>query len=299
MAIILIMMLLPQVLYAQIFFDVDTVKYRIISEEKKEVELVSVKNITMTRYVDIQPKVVYNGDSYSVAAIGPEVFRNCEMYSVTIPNTVKKIGDSAFRNTMLYSVTIPESVTTLGINIFSNCHWLEDVQILAPLTSIPEGTFLYNSHLKTITLPNTVTSIGDCAFFWSSLKSITLPASIEHIGSSAFRNTPLREIVSLNPVAPSDVDPNAFSDLAYKTLRVPKGSLESYRSTYPWNLCRTIIEMDGETGISDIDSDGATDAPVDIYNMQGARVRKDVSPGDTDGLPSGIYIIGGKKVFVK
>lgn len=297
MAIILIMMLLPQVLYAQIFFDVDTVKYRIISEEKKEVELVSVKNITMTRYVDIQPKVVYNGDSYSVAAIGPEVFRNCEMYSVTIPNTVKKIGDSAFRNTMLYSVTIPESVTTLGINIFSNCHWLEDVQILAPLTSIPESTFTY-TNLKTIALPNTVTSIGDGAFFWASLKSITLPASIEHIGSLAFYYS-LREIVSLNPVAPSDVAPDAFPEWAYTTLRVPKGSLESYRNTYPWNLCRTIIEMDGETGISDADSDGATDAPVDIYNMQGARVRKDVSPGDTDGLPSGIYIIGGKKVFVK
>ncbi len=41
-------------------------------------------------------------------------------------------------------------------------------------------------------------------------------------------------------------------------------------------------------------------SPVDVYNASGIRIRSAVKASDaTAGLPSGLYIAGGKKVFVK
>ena len=39
-------------------------------------------------------------------------------------------------------------------------------------------------------------------------------------------------------------------------------------------------------------------ALVDVYDVSGIRLRKDVEAGTaTDNLPEGIYIVGGKKVI--
>lgn len=57
-------------------------------------------------------------------------------------------------------------------------------------------------------------------------------------------------------------------------------------------------DPNSEAGIEDV---MATEAlTVDVYNMQGVCLRKGVErDGATAGLPTGIYIVGGKKVIVK
>lgn len=49
-----------------------------------------------------------------------------------------------------------------------------------------------------------------------------------------------------------------------------------------------------------VDTIGADECSlVDVYNLQGVRVRLNVDPNDaTSGLPAGIYIVGGRKVVV-
>lgn len=49
--------------------------------------------------------------------------------------------------------------------------------------------------ITSITIPETVTSIADAAFWESSLSEITIPSSVTTIGESAFENTNLTEIV--------------------------------------------------------------------------------------------------------
>lgn len=189
----------------------------------------------------------------------------------------------------------------MGSGVFSRCHSLKDVQILAPLTSIPPSTFAETA-IESITLPETVTSIEEYAFYNTYLKSITLPASVEYIGNRAFGRfwyNYLKEVISLNPEPPAYVHEDAFFDITRSTLWVPKGSRSSYAGTRPWNLFMYIFELDDDTqGIADAPADAEHDAPVDIYNMQGVRVRTAVSPGDTRGLPQGIYLVGGKKIRV-
>ena len=57
-----------------------------------------------------------------------------------------------------------------------------------PVTSVFPSGFLNCNTIKTITLPNTITSFGTDAFAGSSLQSITIPNGLTVISSGAFRN---------------------------------------------------------------------------------------------------------------
>lgn len=60
------------------------------------------------------------------------------------------------------------------------------------------------------------------------------------------------------------------------------------------------VEVGTTTGVNDINLDTASNGPVDVYNMNGQLLRHNVERNEaTTGLPSGIYIVGGKKVVVK
>ena len=162
----------------------------------------------------------------SVTSIDASAFRDCKsLTSVTIPNSVTSIGSSAFRGcTGLTSITIPDSVTSSGSSAFDGCTGLQAVYIsdiakwcgisfnsylsnpisshhsnlylngtlvtdlIIPdgVTSIKDYVFYYCSSLQSITIPDSVTSIGKQAFYRSGLNSITIPDSVTSVGDNAF-----------------------------------------------------------------------------------------------------------------
>ena len=172
--------------------------------------------------VTIPSTVTYNGTTYSVTSIGNYAFAWCSsLTSVTIGNSVTSIGEYAFEGCSgLTSITIPNSVTSIGSSAFSGCKGLTSITIPNSVTSIgssvfygcsgltsivvEEGNTVYDSRdncnaiIKTATntliigcqnttIPNSVTSIGERAFYeCSSLTSITIPNSVTSIGNYAF-----------------------------------------------------------------------------------------------------------------
>ena len=70
---------------------------------------------------------------------------------------------------------------------------------------------------------------------------------------------------------------------------VSGGEAENYELSYQ-NGVLTITES---TGIATI----STKNPVDIYTLQGHKVRTKVMTAE--GLPKGVYIVNGRKVVVK
>ena len=71
------------------------------------------------------------------------------------------------------AVTIPRSIPVDGVNL--------------PVTGIGDDAFAVYS-LTSVTIPNSVTSIGDYAFWYcTSLTSVTIPNSVTNIGERCVR----------------------------------------------------------------------------------------------------------------
>ena len=139
--------------------------------------------------ITIPAIVMYNGEGYSVTAIGDRAFYNCSgLNSITIPNSVTNIGDLAFYKCLgLTSITIPNSVATIGYAAFSNCSGLISLTIPNSITSIERYTFQSCTSLTSLTIPSSVTSIGELAFdYCYGLTSLTIPNSVTSIGRYAF-----------------------------------------------------------------------------------------------------------------
>lgn len=145
----------------------------------------------------------------SVTSIGDYAFSNCSgLGSVTIPNSVTIIGDYAFSNcSRLGSMTIPNSVTSIRKNAFNKVRHIEyDGNATGSpwgaysMAGTIDGDFVYSDESKhnliayigsgvNVTIPNSVTSIGDYAFSnCIGLKSVTIPNSVTTIKSYTFYN---------------------------------------------------------------------------------------------------------------
>lgn len=169
--------------------------------------------------------------------IGIQAFCDCDsLKTVIIPSSVNSIGFGAFEwcdslteikvksnnayftdiNGVLYnkdktkiiqypkaktqtSYIIPSSVTTVGRDAFEECENLKSIILPEKLTSIEESAFS-SSGIKTIEMPVGVTTISRSAFNSSFIESIVLPNNIVKIDEMAFRNCKnLKKIFIQNP----------------------------------------------------------------------------------------------------
>ena len=185
------------------------------------------------------PPTVSNADkTYPVIAIGQKAFYQCvNMTHVTMPNTITTIDNYAFGGcTSLTSMTIPESVTTIGQNAFAGCTGIKTVVYNAVQCKTPQWESIFRNspletlvfgqhvqvipnfvangqtHLKSVTLPNSVTTISNDAFRGcTGLSELTLPESLITIGGGAFSGcSGLTSIVI--PDGMTTIGGNAFSN---------------------------------------------------------------------------------------
>ena len=130
-------------------------------------------------------KVIGNG------ALG----RYNSLTSINIPNSVTNIGDSVFSGcSSLFNINIPSSVVNMNGNPF--CDWNGDLHNDSK-AFIYEQQVLFNKDKTTLIayrskdtnyiIPNSVTNIGDHAFYnCESLTNINIPNSVTNIEDEAF-----------------------------------------------------------------------------------------------------------------
>ena len=166
----------------------------------------------------------------SLISIGGGAFYGCKnLTSVDFPNSLISIGDVAFASCAgISSIDLRNSLTSVGDRAFSGCSGMTSLVIGNSLTSIGKGAFenckgltsiivssnnpRYDSRnnsntivetetntllfgCQTSTIPSSVTSIGDYAFYGSEcLTSISIPNSVTSIGYAAFFCTGLTSL---------------------------------------------------------------------------------------------------------
>ncbi len=110
---------------------------------------------------------------------------------MSIDGEEKEVGNSyTFDTTGEHTVlfTLADGVTTIGGGVFTSCSTLTSVTIPDSVTSIGSSAFA-GSRLTSIIIPDSVTSIGSSAFaYCSRLTSIIIPDSVTSIGTGAFQN---------------------------------------------------------------------------------------------------------------
>lgn len=130
-------------------------------------------------------------------------FQGCtDIKEVTIPSQVTDIS-GAFAGTGISTVTIPYQVTNY-YRAFNGCKSLEKVVIESQSDTIPsggsaQGVFQNCTNLKSVTLPEWVTTIGDYAFSGCrSLKDTAFLKDVKNIGEFAFQKAGLSGNLVLN-----------------------------------------------------------------------------------------------------
>lgn len=95
---------------------------------------------------------------------------------------------------LIVSVALNDGVTTIGSEAFIGCTSIESVSLPDTLKSIGESAF-ENTELTEITIPDSVTVIGQYAFRGASIQSITLSEALTGISYGCFENAELQEII--------------------------------------------------------------------------------------------------------
>ena len=194
----------------------------------------------------------------SVTSIGAWAFSDCSsLTSITIPDSVTSIGEYAFNGcpiekAMISALAIPyisktklkEVVITSGESIvdsaFFNCDSLTSITMPDSVTSIGEDAFGHCNSLTSVSIPDSVTNIGLGAFWrCTSLTSITIPDSVTSIGQFAFEDCASLTSIII-PDSVTSIDPYAFSSCDALTIYCEATSKPSGWNTN-WNYSNCTV----------------------------------------------------------
>ncbi|MBR0280076.1 MAG: leucine-rich repeat domain-containing protein, partial [Oscillibacter sp.] len=146
-------------------------------------------------YGDLRIKSIYICDG--VTSIGEGAFRGCSsLTSLTIPDSIDEIAYGTFMGCIGLTNAGPIGgsyayqfgwTKTIPDCAFSNCVGLTSVTIPNSIVSIGASAFSDCVGLTNVTIPDSVTSIGDSAFiFCDNLKSVIIPYGVTSIGNGLF-----------------------------------------------------------------------------------------------------------------
>ncbi len=230
--------------------------------------------------------------SDGVTSIGYSAFWGCSaLENITIPDSVTSIEYGAFYDTAYYNndanwenevlyignhlIKAKDSVTdkydirpgtiTVATDAFEYCRDLRSIVIPDSVTSIGRRAFSGCSALESISLPDGVTSIGYDAFGnCRSLTSITIPNSVTSIGNSAFWGCSALESITI-PDGVTYIGDCMFRECNSLTgITIPDGV--TYIGNYVFGFCDALTDITIPADVAHI-GEGAFDCCSALENI--------------------------------
>ena len=232
----------------------------------------------------------------SITSIGDFAFSLCSgLTELTLPNSLTEIGKSAFRGCSgLTELILPNSVTSIGNYAFLGCSGLEKITVdrgnkrydsWGNCNSIIEtGTNTLIVGCKNSVIPNSVTSIGDCAFYGcTGLTKLTLPNSVTSIGDGAFSGcSGLTELTLPNSV--TSIGDCAFYGCTGLTELILPNSVSSI-GDIAFTYCSGLEKITVESGNSCYDSRDNCNSIIDTeFNTLIVGCKNSVIPNSVTSI---------------
>jgi len=145
-----------------------------------------------------------------------------------LPSGTDTVGKYAFAYTLAQAVSLG-SVSTIGEYAFTHAR-ITSVTLPDTLVSLGDSAFYVAESLSEASIGKGLEKIPNSAFYMTSVKSVKIPASVTDIGSSAFAAAPLSELVFEAGSQLRNIGAGAFSgaDLTSVTLPDTVATVGSY-----------------------------------------------------------------------
>lgn len=190
-----------------------------ITEGSTFSECTSLESIELPASITTIPSSMFAGCSAlervtakgTITAIGNSAFKS-DTALTEIPDLsqVTSIGDRAFYGCSALETVDLHSVTTMGYGAFQGCDALSGEIDLSNLEVIPGHAFCYDPNITSVITCPTLRSIGDWAFIWADISTISLPETLKSIGTYTFYKASLSGTVAL-PDSLTQLGASAFS----------------------------------------------------------------------------------------
>lgn len=190
-----------------------------ITEGSTFSECTSLESIELPASITTIPSSMFAGCSAlervtakgTITAIGNSAFKS-DTALTEIPDLsqVTSIGDRAFYGCSALKTVDLHSVTTMEYGAFQGCDALSGEIDLSNLEVIPGHAFCYDPNITSVVTCPTLRSIGDWAFIWAGISTISLPETLNSIGTYTFYKSSLSGTVAL-PDSLTQLGASAFS----------------------------------------------------------------------------------------
>lgn len=127
--------------------------------------------------------------------LGEGAFSGSSILSVEFSKPLPKIGPKAFMGcSSLVAASLPTTMSQIPEAMFYRCSHLLSIALPDALSSISSDAFNGCKSLSEVVFPTHLVEIGEKAFYDSGIKRLELPDSITMLGNEAFGKCPLEEV---------------------------------------------------------------------------------------------------------
>lgn len=211
----------------------------------------------------------FSDASNNITAIEQMAFNQAQMNELVLPNTISALHRVCFNGACITTLTVPPLVTVLPDSAFAyiqpvyNNETGEElpINIILPqnLTEIGEYCF-EGAQIKQITIPDTVTEIGDGAFYYCDrLASITLPLGLQKISDSVFARCMSLTSITI-PAAVTEIGAEAFAGSELTSITIP--STVTVLGSSAFDSCESLTSMDIQANVTEIPKRFAINCPL-------------------------------------